>query len=244
MKNEEEYLAKLIGDFFHEIVEPMKSIEMELGKLLSNNRVLFKYNNRTASSIYSIERSVNQTSSLIGSFYYLIQNNLNSNFDSDSNREQFYNLNTIIEIALFQIRIDNPQINFNCQYSSRCNVLCYRNEIVQVVVNIIKNAVEAFSDNQQKRMILIKTKVRNENDVKKVSLEILNNGHLIPIGNRDKIFNRGFSTKSNNRGIGLSLVKKFITKNNAEIVVQSPKKELVLYESEKWTSFLIKFENI
>ncbi len=93
----------------------------------------------------------------------------------------------------------------------------------EIIRNLIKNAVESGdSVNVTVRLLL-----ENQNSV--VSVE--DNGCGISRNKLDSIFNPGFSTKSGNLGIGLSLVKSLIYEHNGNIEVES--------NPGKWTKFRV-----
>ncbi|MDF2505987.1 ATP-binding protein, partial [Clostridium sp.] len=71
---------------------------------------------------------------------------------------------------------------------------------------------------------------------KKFYIEISNNGDMISEDIQDKIFNRGFSTKtkkSYDHGFGLYIIKQLIKQNNGNISLESTPER---------TKFLIEFQ--
>ena len=81
-------------------------------------------------------------------------------------------------------------------------VCTHFNEFVQVLINIMKNAVDVMKERDIKeRKIQIKYKIENKNFVMKLS----DNAGGIPTDVIEKIFDPYFSTKSNKNGTGLGL---------------------------------------
>jgi len=75
-------------------------------------------------------------------------------------------------------------------------------QIEQVLVNILKNAVEAITDTGE---IVIQTKQHP-----KRSLLILNNGEKISEDIQQKLFTPFFSTKASGQGLGLTLIREIL----------------------------------
>ncbi|MDR1684068.1 MAG: hypothetical protein LBR90_01215 [Elusimicrobiota bacterium] len=87
-------------------------------------------------------------------------------------------------------------------------------EMKQAVRNIIGNALEVMPQGGQ---LIIKT--RREGI--KALLSIRDTGPGIPKDVQDKIFTPFFTTKARGTGLGLAVVKKAVSRNNADIVLQS-----------------------
>ena len=103
-------------------------------------------------------------------------------------------------------------------------------ELHKIVSNILSNAATALDGNG---LIVIKTyKIFNN-----IYLSIKNNGPQIDPSIIDKIFNTGFTTKSNkdeSHGYGLHIVKEIVENNNGKIYVTS---------NEEYTEFKVIFSN-
>lgn len=118
----------------------------------------------------------------------------------------------------------------NCKYGDRANIItCVegsnddfmanidKNKIKQVIINLIKNAVEAF-DESQEGIVLVNLK----REKKWITIEVLDNGCGIDEENLQKIFEEGISiNKKCGSGLGLSISKKIIESHRGEIKVNS-----------------------
>ncbi|MFO7669871.1 MAG: ATP-binding protein [Bacteroidales bacterium] len=89
-------------------------------------------------------------------------------------------------------------------------------QLKQVIINLIKNAIEALKDIPEPRLGIAVKRVLNH-----VSVEISDNGTGIPPANLDKIFVPFFSTKQDGSGIGLSLSRQIIRNHGGQISVVS-----------------------
>ena len=103
---------------------------------------------------------------------------------------------------------------------------CYPDELVQVWINLISNAIHAM--NYAGKLTI---SVKNKGD--KVEVVITDTGHGIPEETKDKIFDPFFTTKraGEGTGIGLDIVQRIIEKHNAGIELES--------EVGKGTSFIV-----
>lgn len=90
-----------------------------------------------------------------------------------------------------------------------------RGQMEQVLLNIIKNAIEACKNIEKP---CIKVKAYSSPNIKFI---VSDNGEGILPEVKERIFVPFFTTKSNGSGIGLSLCKQIITMHNGNIFVES-----------------------
>lgn len=86
--------------------------------------------------------------------------------------------------------------------------------IEQVLINLIKNAIEALESGGEIRINLIKS-------MNEVSIEIADNGPGIPQDILENIFVPFYTTKKEGSGIGLSLSRQIIRKHHGDIQVST-----------------------
>ncbi|MBR5201042.1 MAG: GHKL domain-containing protein, partial [Alistipes sp.] len=77
----------------------------------------------------------------------------------------------------------------------------------QVVVNLLKNATEALSEQEGERKITIHSTIDAE---ERIQIEITNNGSAIPAEVAENIFTPFFTTKADGSGIGLAVSRQII----------------------------------
>ena len=97
-----------------------------------------------------------------------------------------------------QSSLSNQNIEFKLEIKEIEDFLSYENELVQVVLNIFKNAQDA----------LVENKIQNPKiyvEIDKKNLYISDNAGGIPENVITKIFDPYFSTKGNKKGTGLGL---------------------------------------
>ena len=109
-------------------------------------------------------------------------------------------VNKSLNIIKSSIISDN--VNIIEEYNCKSKMYMYENEMMQVILNILKNAQDNFREKQIENPF-IKIKTYEEND--KLRLEICDNGGGIPEDIIEKIFDPYFSTKDEKNGTGLGL---------------------------------------
>ncbi|MDP3386317.1 MAG: ATP-binding protein [Eubacteriales bacterium] len=94
------------------------------------------------------------------------------------------------------------------------------NRMLTIIGNLIENAMDALnSKSNDGKSIHIRIK-EVENEIK---IKVRDNGVGIDDSDLDNIFNRGYSTKEGNRGLGLTLIKENLDTIGGMINVQSVK---------------------
>ncbi len=123
-------------------------------------------------------------------------------------------LDRAAEFTRTRLQFNNITLHNNCTNGSMIHT--HSNEMVQVVINIINNAVDAIVQNgSQQRVIRIDTEEMPEH----IILRISDTGGGIDEAVIDRVFEPYFSTKSKNgTGLGLYMAKMIVAKhNNGEI---------------------------
>ncbi len=104
------------------------------------------------------------------------------------------------KFILFFIKTDSINININAKKDF--TILIYENELIQVLINILKNSRDAMLENKiEKKEININFYQENNSTF----IDIEDNAGGIATNIIDKIFEPYFSTKSNKNGTGLGL---------------------------------------
>ena len=96
-----------------------------------------------------------------------------------------------------------------------------KEQIGQVFVNIIRNAVQAI-DNSKKGDIMVILK--DDPNKPEVEISISDNGPGIPLDIQSKMFTPNFTTKTNGTGLGLVISKNIVEGSDGRITFQTSKK--------------------
>lgn len=117
-----------------------------------------------------------------------------------------YNVNELIKeaMSLAKVYAFNKNINFYLETDSQSEIFVDKNKFTGVIINLIKNACEAFDDTIEEKNITLSTSDKNGF----VRINISNNAK--PVSNPDEIFKEGFTTKSAGSGLGLYICKQSI----------------------------------
>lgn len=217
-------IKKSIEDISHQLKTPLTSISIMLDNIIDDPDMEA---NVRSDFINDINREINNINFLVKSLLKLSRFDINAvNYNSQNN-----SVKSIMDKVMNNVStlsdLKNIKVNINIQ--DDFNLYCDFNWQVEALTNIVKNSIEhSFKD---KNIII------NASDEKLYSkIEITNYG----IGINDKdikhIFDRFYKGKNSNEdsfGIGLSLAKTIIEKNNGKISVLSKKNDK--------TTFTIKY---
>ena len=97
---------------------------------------------------------------------------------------------------------DQLGINITVQHDEELTINCNRSSLLQILVNLIKNATEAVMTNDVEKLREI-TLFFNAHEKKSLIIHIHDNGVGIDSQNINKIFSFGFTTKKQGHGYGL-----------------------------------------
>ncbi len=92
------------------------------------------------------------------------------------------------------------------------------NLLSQVLINLIKNALETYNEEHTIEKPLIQIRVSEPTN--RPQIDICNNGEQIPPEIQEQIFVPFFTTKENGSGIGLSLSKQVMLKLGGDIILR------------------------
>lgn len=117
---------------------------------------------------------------------------------------------------LFKPDLEAANIDFKVKVDPTLEVNADANLLDQVLINLVKNAIEAIKDQPYKS---IQLSTRLEQD--KVILSVRDNGPGIPDEVLDNIFVPFYTTKQSGSGIGLSLSRQIMGLHKGSIAVKS-----------------------
>ncbi len=119
-------------------------------------------------------------------------------------------LNFSVEAVLFRASAKNIQFKIA---STDLSINVQKGPLVQVIVNLLNNSIDAIESNQESSGALASTGLQNKwieinvNSInnKYITISIIDSGKGIPIEFKDKIFLPFFTTKDVGRGSGMGL---------------------------------------
>lgn len=211
-KMQNEAILKSVSDISHQLKTPLTSIQILLDNISESKGMNEETRNRF---IMEVIRQIKGMNFLILSLLKLSKLEAGvvefENEEVDLNKllkEIINNLEVLAELKQIEIKLKvSKKITINGDYN-------WNKEAIQ---NIIKNAIEHSNENKKVTIQL------EENNVY-VSLKIIDEGQGIEKEDLKNIFNRFYKTTNSNEnsiGIGLSLSKSIIEKQNGYISVES-----------------------
>ena len=147
--------------------------------------------------------------------------------------KEIINIHEVTEhvIELFKYDADNVDVNFIKDYDpSIPQLLLDRHQIIQSLINILRNAIQAINKNGN---IAIKTRPIFKytiGDIKHdlvVKIDVIDNGIGIPEEKLKEIFYPMVTTKNEGMGLGLTIAQSIIIENKGIIECKSKNKETI-----------------
>ncbi|MCB1042573.1 MAG: GHKL domain-containing protein [Acidobacteria bacterium] len=122
-------------------------------------------------------------------------------------------------VQMFAGRFGEQGIEINQDLKPLPQVSVYRSDFLQIMTNLVKNAGEAMSQNGSKRKTLtVKTYRRGP----VVVVEVKDTGHGIVASELERLFEFGYSTKTDGHGFGLHYCARVIDRIGGVLRAESP----------------------
>lgn len=186
----------------HEIKNPLAVIKGYLSMFDVNNK------EKSIKYIKIIKSEVNRSLNLLSDFMEFTKIKINTNNVIFSDL-----MDDIKEVLIPFFNAKNVKYNFNIEANIEINI--DYNRIKQVLINVIKNAVEACPNN----MGLVSTTIFKDKDY--LYIFVKDNGSGMDKDTLDNILVPFFTTKENGTGLGVSLSKEIILSHKGEISYDS-----------------------
>ncbi|QQR81483.1 MAG: HAMP domain-containing histidine kinase [Deltaproteobacteria bacterium] len=212
----------------HEIYIPLSSISGSVAILKKHLENTIPPEQRLASDAYESCRRIEETSTMLLKIVRSL-----TQMEKDETPEAFVltSIGDIVRNALELTRVmfikSGVQLYFEQSQTLEFPIECRPHEIVQVLLNLLKNGVEAVDGLEEKWVRL---------EIKKVGIyiyfRVIDSGRGVEKSIRSDIFEPFFTTKTQKvNGIGLYLSRRIVEAHNGE---------LTLEEDTKNTSFVMR----
>lgn len=235
-EKEMEAWQNLIRVLTHEImnsVTPISSlaatVETELNEFLNNDSDVNKITNDQVEDFYLSLKTIHRRSESLIKFVSDFRNMTRIKLPNLESVE----INEMIQHVLMLLKPDMELhgITVNCSVKPDLKAQIDKEQIEQVVINVVKNAVQALEAGEKESKMLTITAMPTDSGGAYIS--VADNGTGIEEDALKKIFIPFFTTKKNGSGIGLSLSKQIMRKHGGNITAKSKIGE--------GTEFLLKF---
>ena len=223
-KKDKELLKDSLSDISHQIKTPLTSINLMLDNLIENDNLSAKEKNQL---LLNIRHKISNITFLIQSLLTL------SRFDA--NAITYKNENVKVRKLLDEVVsnvdaiCDLKNIKINIDGSKSATVNCDFKWQVEALTNILKNCLEHSNENSKIDISYL----TNDLFTKIVITDYGTGMNEKDLKNIFKRFYKGENSNKDSIGIGLSLAKTIIEKNNGYITIES--------ELNKGTTFTIKY---
>ena len=222
--NKLQILGKLAASLAHEIRNPLSALKLNLDFLtLSGDKLNSEENESLTACIESVDR-----------IQSLIENTLD--FSRRPSKDfSLYSLNDIVKQAIEIIESSARRKNLTFEeelHPSLPYLNLNRNMILQVVLNLITNAMDA-SDSKDK--VIVRTFMYSE-EIDFICLEVEDNGVGIKDEDKENIYTDFYTSKEEGTGLGLSVCKMLLNLHKAGIDFKSTEG--------KGTTFCVKFPKL
>ncbi|GHV58914.1 sensor histidine kinase [Bacteroidia bacterium] len=138
------------------------------------------------------------------------------------------NLRALVEkvVKLHEVMLWEKQITLALHIPESFTVLADENLIAQVLINLVKNAIEAVESHNNEQIIISSHALDND----KMSLEIANTGRPIPAGVLPHIFIPFFTTKPSGSGVGLSVSRYIMRLHGGKLQHSASKEGMTVFQ--------------
>lgn len=188
-------MGEMISMIAHQWRQPISVIGMACNNILIDIELEMLDNEQLKDSAESMLEQTKYLSQTIEDF---------RDFFKPNKEKEIINPKVIIDetLSIMSKSLENNNINIIFDIKDDCNVKIYSRELLQVFLNIIKNAKESFEGKKIENQI-IEISIKKVNHI--VRIEIYDNAGNIDEKIKDKIFDPYFSTKDEKTGTGLGL---------------------------------------
>ena len=201
-------VGTMVSSIVHEISSPLTFIKAnqemcryaydKVKKVTDNDEVLSVFDRLILPSVEESMKGIERIEELLQSFRRFYRR------DDTASEVGFSELFAEVKnLTYYNIKRDN--INFSVEIAKNApkKLFCKKQELIQVITNIVNNAVDAFEDAKVKGQKELKIVVSGDDFL--TNIVVSNNGPAIPKDVFDRMFEPFFTTKKAEKGTGLGL---------------------------------------
>jgi len=188
-------MGDMVGAIAHQWRQPLNTINAALIKL----RMAFELDMGTKEGIIETAKFVeDQTLKMSGTINDFL------NYFKPSKEAEYFTLDSCLAniFKMVGAQLDSRGIKTTVDVGDKTVIFGYKNELEHVLLNVILNARDAYSEQNLNEKII---RIVARSDEKIVSIVIDDNAGGIPETIIKKIFNPYFTTKETNKGTGIGL---------------------------------------
>ncbi len=204
--------AEVAQRLAHEIKNPLTPIQLSAERL--QHRLLPEVSESSADLLKRMTQTITQQ---VESMKMMV-NAFSEYARTPSLQLQLTSINTLITEVAELYHVNQQQVDIILQLEELPDILIDIHRMRQVMVNLVKNSLEALEDQDQPRILTISTQ---HTDMDEILIRIVDNGPGIEDALLPEIFDPYVSNKTKGSGLGLAIVKKIIQEHSASISVRN-----------------------
>ena len=164
----------------------------------------------------------------------MVSNSLLSLKTQDTVNLEGVSLKELVEnsVELSKVYLIDINIELQIENEQEVNISADFEKLTAVIINLVKNAVEAFGFDEIEDKVQNGKYIKIRTDVEETNVSIMVSNNAQGIAEPEKIFVEGFTTKTSGSGLGLWICKKTIEEMAGELELTR--------SSEDFTEFTIK----
>jgi signal transduction histidine kinase len=198
-------MGEMISMIAHQWRQPLSAISTVVAGL-KLKEALGKYDLNTKEGQIEHKKNLGESLNKIEEYVRFLTTTIDdfrNFFKPDKKREEVYLVELVDKtLEIIGKALEVNKITVHVENQSKVKVNTYANEVMQVILNILKNAEDVFKEKKIENAY-IKIRIKSEEGYEKIEIE--DNAGGIPEDIIDKIFEPYFSTKQEKNGTGLGL---------------------------------------
>jgi PAS domain S-box-containing protein len=202
-------VSEISASIAHELNQPLSS-------LLSNAQACFRWLTAATpnieNAVTSIERVVRDSRATDATI-----RNIRSLYKQQPTDKASFNMVELLGEVIGLLKEDVSRRSTPIEYEFEdpvLEVLVDRYQIQQIIINLVTNAIDAMQDID--RQPFLRIRIRNA-EGGRVLTQFIDNGHGLPDGQADRIFDAFVSIKENGMGIGLAISRSIVEAHDGEL---------------------------
>jgi two-component system, NtrC family, sensor kinase len=205
-------LEAMAASISHEVRQPLTGIA-------GNGRAALRFLGHSPPNVEEAQSALNR---MIGDSHRASQvfDNIRALFGKADEGHEPINANELIRnvVTAFQGDLDQNGITASVKLQEDLpKIVAHKGQLQQVLINLVRNAIEAMEANKNDHRMLQVSSRRHEDD--EIILSIEDSGPGIDPKHAENIFDAFVTTKSHGMGLGLALCRMIIERHSGELSV-------------------------